>query len=317
MDSRYATDDMFCVQYPLPPEIGQGGFTSLKLESGVSLHHSHLQFMPGTPAQQPLSAMVEIDLNEPTLLVHTVLVGGVTRHDRLSATTQRIEPGRSLIRWAKKTHSELVFDRLPAVEIVYLHASQSSLHGLLGSELTTRLIQIANGETRVHSLPRVVTAPMRYCFDYQLQGSLHKLHAQNKALEFIEGLIRHFDKAARRGPVAPEYRAVAINEFIKKRGSNLPTTAQLAREFDISIKTMNLAFLQAYGMSVPEFIRERRLAAAHEQLTSSTLSVSEVAASFGYSQVSNFSTAFKAFYGYSPSALRKSIEIQMLGRWAP
>ncbi len=73
----------------------------------------------------------------------------------------------------------------------------------------------------------------------------------------------------------------------------------------MSVKTLTLAFVQDYGMTVAQFIREHRLALAHEQLTTSSLPIREIASRLGYSQMSNFSALFKSFYGYSPSTLRQ------------
>lgn len=307
VNTRYATDDLYRVQYPLPPEIGQGGFTSIQLSSGLSLHHSRFEFAPQRDVSRHLSASVEMDMNEPSLLVTSVLAGGFTRLDQLRGLEQQMAPKRTLIQWTDRIHSAMRFGELPLVEVLYLRASQSSLQGLMGHELTTRIEHLVNLADPLVSLPRSVTAPLAFCFDYRLEGSLHKLHAQTKALEFLEGLIRYFEARGLHQAVKPEHRAQAVHDLIRQQPANLPTTAELAKRFGLSAKTLNGAFMREYGMSVAQFIKEHRLTLAHEQIANSTLPIREIAARLGYSQMSNFSAVFKSFYGYSPSTLRQQV----------
>lgn len=307
VNTRYATDDLYWMQYPLPPEIGRGAFTSIQLASGLLLHHSRFQFHPYRDIDRQISAVTEMNMTEPSLLVTSVLAGGFTRLDRLLGTQQQLAPKRTLIRWGDRIHSVMRFGQQPMVEVLYLRASQSSLQRLMGQELTARLEQLVKISDSVLTLPRSVTAPLAFCFDYQLKGSLQKLHAQTKTLEFLEGLIRYFEARGLTQAIKPEHRARAVHELIEQQPANLPTTAELAKRFGLSVKTLNGAFMREYGMSVAQFIKEHRLALAHEQLVNSTLPIKEIAARLGYSQISNFSATFKSFYGYSPSTLRQQV----------
>jgi AraC-like DNA-binding protein len=305
INTRYPTDDLLWVQYPFPAEVGDGFFTSLQLSSGLSLHHSRFRFPQANTTTPPLCAVIEMNMNEPALLVTSVLVGGFSRYDHLHAVERQVAPHRTMLQWTDRVHSTMRFDRMPAVEVLYLRASQSSLQGLIGHELTTRLMNLVKSTDPLHALPRSVTAPLAFCFDYQLKGSIHKLHAQTKALEFLEALIRYFESQQTVRPTKPECRAKTVLALITNQPGNVPTTAALAKTLGMSVKTLNLAFVQDYGMTVAQFIREHRLALAHEQLTTSSLPIREIASRLGYSQMSNFSALFKSFYGYSPSTLRQ------------
>lgn len=304
-NSRYKTQDMVKVAYPLPADIGSGAFTCIKFNSGLSLHHSAFNFK-SPAALEPASATVLLDLKEPCLLVHCVLVGGLTRHDRLKGTTNRLEPGTTLLEWVTRTEAELVFDSSPKTERLYVHASQSSLHLLLGEQLTTHLKYCLQASGDLHVLPTSVTAPLKFCFDDRLDGQLQKLHAQNKALEFLERLIRYFDEIGVRRtsdePVCPDM----IMQYLRSRTGYLPSASRLASLFGISVNAMNDMFVTEFGMSVAAFVKEQRMAQGHEWLSGSELPVAEIAAKLGYAHVGNFSAAFKTFYGYSPSQLRRS-----------
>lgn len=64
------------------------------------------------------------------------------------------------------------------------------------------------------------------------------------------------------------------------------------------------AFRAAYGQTVGDYIRDRRLEWAFEQLTKTDSKVSEIAVAAGFADHAHFSRVFKQRYGKSPSDLR-------------
>ncbi len=65
-------------------------------------------------------------------------------------------------------------------------------------------------------------------------------------------------------------------------------------------------FAALCGTSVGEYIRNRRLTLAGEELASSDAKVIDIAAKYGYESPDSFSRAFQRFHGISPSAARKT-----------
>ena len=192
--------------------------------------------------------------------------------------------------------------------MLYLDASESSLKALLGDTLARQILGRASTLSHATTpLPRQVISPLQFCLDNKLDGSLHKLHAQTKTLEFFSELLRHLGGRTPNHPLGREGRAAAVKAHIVRSGLHCPNLPELARLFGLTPKTLNTAFVRAYGMSVSRFIREQRLTIAHEQLQNSNLPLREICARLGYSQVSNFSTAFKEFFGYSPTTLRRKV----------
>ena len=84
----------------------------------------------------------------------------------------------------------------------------------------------------------------------------------------------------------------------------LPLNA-LAKEAGMSLSGMNRLFREYLKMPPHRYIREQRMRAAEEMLRLNALSVKETAAAAGYENALNFSTEFRKFYGYPPSAVRK------------
>ena len=86
------------------------------------------------------------------------------------------------------------------------------------------------------------------------------------------------------------------------------STAMLARQLNVSIRTLQRAFTTA-GESVTTYIRHRRLEEARLALTSPSgrLSVSDLAAHWQFADSSHFIRAFKKHYGRTPTDYARSI----------
>jgi AraC-like DNA-binding protein len=84
------------------------------------------------------------------------------------------------------------------------------------------------------------------------------------------------------------------------------TLAELAKQAGLSARSLNTKFRIAFGASVFEYLKCRRLEFAHETLMQRRLSVSEIAYQVGYESPANFATAFRRHFGYVPTALLRS-----------
>ncbi len=80
-----------------------------------------------------------------------------------------------------------------------------------------------------------------------------------------------------------------------------PTISQLARMFSISESKLKKDFKLIYGVPVYEYFQKVRMQAARDKLLAGNYSVKEVAMELGYSNLSNFTIAFKKEFGLLPS----------------
>src|SRR5579872_7155698 len=85
-----------------------------------------------------------------------------------------------------------------------------------------------------------------------------------------------------------------------------PTIHQLARMVSISESKLKKDFKTIYGVPVYEYFQKIRMQAAKDKLLSGEHSVKEVAMELGYSNLSNFTIAFKKEFGLLPSKLLTS-----------
>lgn len=82
-----------------------------------------------------------------------------------------------------------------------------------------------------------------------------------------------------------------------------PTINQLARMVSISESKLKKDFKLLYGVPVYEYFQKVRMQAAKDKLLAGGHSVKEVAIELGYSNLSNFTIAFKKEFGLLPSKL--------------
>jgi len=80
----------------------------------------------------------------------------------------------------------------------------------------------------------------------------------------------------------------------------------MAKSINLSPDYISRQFKIAIGLSPIEYLRNFRIAKAMEQLKTTDLSISEIAANTGFSDISNFSRQFRQVIGTSPSAFRKN-----------
>lgn len=69
---------------------------------------------------------------------------------------------------------------------------------------------------------------------------------------------------------------------------------------NMSLSTFKRRFTKEYNASPGRWLQERRLKKARETLSQGVLKPSDIYLSFGYSDLSNFSIAYKNRFGYSP-----------------
>ncbi len=83
---------------------------------------------------------------------------------------------------------------------------------------------------------------------------------------------------------------------------SFPSLSVIARKLDSSVSTIQRQFIRSYGSTIVEHIRIKRLERAREKLEKG-LNIGEVAYQSGYHHTSNFSSAFKKYFGRTPGEI--------------
>lgn len=114
--------------------------------------------------------------------------------------------------------------------------------------------------------------------------------------------ITHLEQALERRAGTPDFTRKV--RALLDDGPGVRTIQSVANELSISSSTLKRR-LAAEGTSFRELLQESLLNLAQLRLLDRSTSVSEVAAELGYSDVTNFSHAFKSWTGTSPSHFRR------------
>ena len=121
----------------------------------------------------------------------------------------------------------------------------------------------------------------------------------------LDFFFSQFKQAHDHGLTEREVRRVReARAIITERFDQPPSIAELARAVGLNRTRLNAAFRAFYGHTVSQALQKERMETARSMLGSDTLSVSEIAERCGYGHLSNFSLAYKAYFGMSPSAAR-------------
>lgn len=110
----------------------------------------------------------------------------------------------------------------------------------------------------------------------------------------------------------------AIAEAVEYMESHITediTMYQVANRVNISPFYFHKGFSILCGYTIAEYIRNRRMALAGEELITTDITVTDLAMKYGYDSVDSFTKAFTRFHGYTPIAVRK--EKPMIKTFAP
>ena len=103
-----------------------------------------------------------------------------------------------------------------------------------------------------------------------------------------------------------------VIDYIESNLFSELTPAVIASQFYISESTLSSLFKIVCNMTVMEYIRNRRLTLAAEELAKSNIPIIELAYNYGYETPEAFTKAFSRFHGFPPSCIRRGFSVSKL-----
>lgn len=177
---------------------------------------------------------------------------------------------------------------------------------------TPRLTEALGGklpstDSNLHawSLPSGLQQLLEQALSSPLAGVASRLQWEGLSLQLLaHGLPPGLDAPAVRFSPGEWQRLERVREQLQACPDQPHSLAALAELASMSSATLRRKFQAAYGCSVFDYLRERRLELAREMLLQGH-AVERAAQSAGYLHASNFTTAFRQRYGYPPSSLHR------------
>ena len=108
---------------------------------------------------------------------------------------------------------------------------------------------------------------------------------------------------SRAGPVQPAEQIARAIAFLDEHLHSAICLNQVARASAMSASVLQRRFKEHTGVTVFEYVRNRRLERVRDALSKDGISISEAAFMAGYNHTSNFITAFKRRFGVTPGEL--------------
>ncbi|BCJ95812.1 hypothetical protein acsn021_33810 [Anaerocolumna cellulosilytica] len=117
-----------------------------------------------------------------------------------------------------------------------------------------------------------------------------------------------------------------IIDYLEEQLLELLTPDTIAKQFYMSVSTLNNLFRIVCNMTIMEYVRNRRLSLAGLELKGSDIHIIDLALKYGYETPEAFTKAFTRFHGFPPSFVRRAypnikvfhslqINIQIQGGW--
>jgi AraC-like DNA-binding protein len=147
-------------------------------------------------------------------------------------------------------------------------------------------------------------------------GPAGRLWADEQFLGLAFELLLLNREVRRRIRLLPARRAATRDELFRRvrRGQEFLHAnacldldlAQLAREACLSPYHFHRAFTRAFGKTPHQYRNELRLLRARRLLETSQRTVTEICGDVGFESPASFSSLFRRFFGFPPSALRRA-----------
>jgi AraC family transcriptional regulator len=144
-----------------------------------------------------------------------------------------------------------------------------------------------------------------------LEHALSEFRAPDAATPLaLEGLVLALGAEFARIAEPPSERRrpawlLRTREALDAGWSSRVTLAELAAEAGVHPVYLATAFRAAYGSSVGEYVRARRVEAGRRALGDPARSISEIAVTLGFSSQSHFTAVFRRHTGLTPLAYRR------------
>lgn len=258
------------------------------------------------------------DIAGPLVVLHASMGGDVTCRSGAQEEAAFRRPGLTLAILAARQGLALDFAggvRQQGIISIFRASTFAARFGLHPEDLSPAVCDALSGagqQAYVVSVPLdpEVAALIAGTLDSRLDGELRALQCAARLAE----LLAYTLDSIRRSPTGLEQRqrrrrdADMAHQAFERLSIDYrkpPLFTDLARELGTNPSKLKLVFKEAFGVTMADYCRERRIREAKHLLVGADLTISQIAERVGYEHQSSFTTAFHAEVGVAPREYRQ------------
>lgn len=295
---------------PLPKDLGEGFYEALSPKPGMGIVRGSHKFAPQQSGQLIHVGETNLKLPEPSTVIQSAAAGRAIVKDRILQKEYMLTNQQSIIQNLEDVNFSRVHDTSLANDFYYLVLTRSTLYDLLGEGSAEKFLLAqrlcAAPSASLLKPPHGISSILHSCMKNQLTGDFRQLYAQGAILEYLS-LLSNFilggDETRNSSRKTKLVRQ--LHDELMSMHDDVPNLIDLSEKYGLSARTLNEAFKKEYGKSIYAYVKDQRLAKAHNIILETNTPIKVVAAEHGYAHVTNFMLAFKKKYGYSAGSLRR------------
>jgi len=148
------------------------------------------------------------------------------------------------------------------------------------------------------------------------QTASHLLSLQNNALSLLEYFLGNRHRGLLGANPASDIENEDDLSLIREVESYISeyycsdtfTVDSILKKTYTSYHRLNFLFKSIHGMTISEYIRNKRIEKSKEMIADNAKSISQIAYEIGYSSISNYILAFKKVYQMTPGKYKKQMD---------
>jgi AraC family transcriptional regulator len=163
----------------------------------------------------------------------------------------------------------------------------------------------------IGAMPVSLLTMRLHLVDPPVQASAQNTWYEGKILEVLSQVLFRSDLFSEQRSRRPGLDRVERVKFLLERDlENPPSLSMLAREVDCSPFYLSRLFVRETGVSLPKYLRTKRIEKAADLLASGKMNVTQAAAAVGYASLSAFYRAFIENKGVCPGLYHLPVNLK-------
>lgn len=235
------------------------------------------------------------------------------RHKIRTVGKLQIDEGQSAMLWAEKAECETNFDarEYKTLDIFYSPALAEQLC-VFFPELSE---VVSSGRNSLLSRqPGFITPPMqdiiRHILECPYDEHTTQFYFDIKVREFLYIMLQNiYRKPASRYVLNSKELSLVVearDKLLEDLSRKPYTISELSKAVGLNAFKLKAGFRELFGLGVFECLQEKRMEKARELLLNTNKPLKEICTLTGYPRMTNFITAFRKKFGYTPGSLRRN-----------